>query len=501
MTASIPASEIVKVIPNVIGAGGSALDLSGLFLTDSGRVPAGTVASFASQAAVAAYFGALSTEATLATVYFGGFDGATQVPGAMLFAPFWTANAKAFLRGGSLAGMTLAQLQAVPSGALTLNIDGTAVTSGTINLSAASSFSNAASLIQTAIATSGVTVTFDAVTSAFVITGAKSDGTGSIAYPTTNATASGLKLTSATGAVLSQGDLADTPQTAMDTAKAANGDWATFTTTFKPSDANMQAFAAWNDAQNDRFAYMQWDLNAALTTNSDTTSAWALIKAAGYSGTVPIYDPVNPGALAAFFMGSAAAINFGTTNGRITFAFKAQSGAVQPGVTNQVIFENLKANGVNFYGGFSNGALRNWQFVYPGTVSGDYAWLDAYLDQVWLNMNLQAVLMDLLTTVNRVPYNQAGYSMIETQMLGPINDALNNGVITAGVTLSSTQALAVNTQAAVQISDTISRRGWYVQVKDPGPTVRSARGTPIINLWYTDGGAVQQITLTSTDLQ
>jgi hypothetical protein len=57
MTNTIPASEIVTVTPNVLAAGGSSLDLNGLILTTSSRVPIGTVASFATPAAVGAYFG------------------------------------------------------------------------------------------------------------------------------------------------------------------------------------------------------------------------------------------------------------------------------------------------------------------------------------------------------------------------------------------------------------------------------------------------------------
>ena len=66
MAASIPARAIVNVLPNVISAGGSGLDLIGLILTDSTQIPLGSVLSFASAADVSAYFGPLSTEATLA---------------------------------------------------------------------------------------------------------------------------------------------------------------------------------------------------------------------------------------------------------------------------------------------------------------------------------------------------------------------------------------------------------------------------------------------------
>ncbi len=153
-TLAIPASAIVNVTPSVISAGGSALDLSGLLLTTSTRVPAGGVRAFASQADVATFFGASSTEAALATNYFLGFDNSNVKPGNMLFAQYPTANVGAWLRGGT-TGLTLTQLQGLAPGVLTVTIDGTPHTSGSINLSAAASFSAAAEIISLSLGTTG----------------------------------------------------------------------------------------------------------------------------------------------------------------------------------------------------------------------------------------------------------------------------------------------------------------------------------------------------------
>ena len=55
----------------------------------------------------------------------------------------------AYLRGGNVSGLTLPQLQAI-NGTLTAAFEGYS-RSGTVNLAAATSFSNAATLIQTAL--------------------------------------------------------------------------------------------------------------------------------------------------------------------------------------------------------------------------------------------------------------------------------------------------------------------------------------------------------------
>ncbi len=151
---TIPASTVVDVVPSVLNAGGSALDLIGLLLSSSSRTPIGQVLSFATQADVAAYYGATSIEAQEATVYFNGRVGGTKLPAAMLITQYNTANVGAYLRGGNISQLTLAQLQAL-TGVLTVSIDGTPVTSSAINLSAATSFSNAAQLITNALGTTG----------------------------------------------------------------------------------------------------------------------------------------------------------------------------------------------------------------------------------------------------------------------------------------------------------------------------------------------------------
>ena len=82
----------------------------------------------------------------------------------------------------------------------------------------------------------------------------------------------------------------------------------------------------------------------------------------------------------------------------------------------------------------------------------------------------------------------------------PIQAALNFGAIRAGVSLSAAQTAEVNTAAGQDVADSIESQGYFLQIKDPGATVRGQRGTPIVNFWYTDGGSVQTITLASINI-
>ena len=197
-------------------------------------------------------------------------------------------------------------------------------------------------------------------------------------------------------------------------------------------------------------------------------------------------------------MSEAAAFDWNRRQGVINFAFKSQSGLAAV-VTDGAEASNLEAAGVNYYGRW---ATRNPEFVflYNGTVSGKYKWLDAYVNAIWLRSAVQISCMDGLTMAGRVPYNEMGYTQISAWLQDPINQAVFNGVIDAGVELSEKQKAEVYIEAGEDISEQLFTEGYYFQVLDPGASVRAERGTPIISVWYTYGGSVYKLNIPLTAL-
>lgn len=489
---SIPISSIVNVLPGVLSTSGSAVDLNGMVLTSAADVPIGTVAQFASAADVAAYFGSSSTEATVANVYFAGPTNATALPGLLYFYQYNDADVAAYLRGGKLS-LSLTQLQAL-SGTLTVTVDGTPNTSATISLSAATSFTNAASLILAGFTSPNFTVTWNAQHGAFVVTSNTTGATSTVAFAS-GTLADSLGLTAAQGAVLSQGAAAATPATAMASIVNITQNWAAFTTTFGPELADKQAFSLWTSQQNYRYIYAGFDSDVnALTPSSTNTWAYS-VKEASQSGSVCIYGDVTH---AAFVLSYVASINFNKLNGSSSLAFQNQAGLVAS-VTNQTDAATLLANGYNFYGSYAN-AKKDFIFFYNGSISGKFAWVDDFANQIWLNANLQLALVTLLTSNIAVPYNQQGYSLIRSACLDPINNAKNFGMIQTGVTLAANQVQALYSAIGSDVSATLSANGYYLQVSDASPSARVARTTPPITLYYTSGGKVQQITMSSIEV-
>ncbi len=515
---SIPASAVVSVVPGVLSPGGAGLVMNGLVLTQSLLVPTGSVLSFASAQSVSDFFGPSSAEFAYASIYFAGYQNETQWPSTILFAPYNAADRAGWLQSGSLASVTLTELQAL-SGTIILTVAGTLFTSSSITLSTATSFSDAATIILAGFTSPTFSVAWDAVQSAFIFTTTATGAPETVTFATGTLSA-GLNLTQATGATLSQGAVADTPSTAMNNVVAVNQNWATMSYIVEPVLADKEAFAAWFGGQNDRYLGVMWDSDTQASVQNATEPFGVVAKTNKYNGVMCIGGDPASGTLsalcmnaAAFFQGMAAAINFAQTNGRITFAGKSANAtvAVLPTCANLQTYENLLANGYSCYGAF---ASRNQGFTFfsNGNMPGTFPWADQYIDQIWLNAQFQLTLLNLYTTVNDIPYDPTGYGMIRSALIGlptangtaiidgPVNNALNNGVIQAGVTLSATQAAAVNQAAGVNCAGTIQNNGYYLQILDPGAAARNARQTPIINFWYTDGGAIQSFSMSSINI-
>lgn len=492
--ASIPISQIVQVNPGVLSAGGAAVDLNGVILTQNTYAPYGQALQFASAADVASYFGPNSYDAELAAIYFKGFTNCTKTPGILYFARYPETAISGFLIGGSLATMTLTQLQAL-SGTLILTVGGVVETSSSINLASATSFSNAATLITAGFTTPPFTVTFDSTKSAFIFTTTVTGVAATITYAS-GTLANGILLEQTNGAILSQGAATTNPTTFMNSFVALTQNWACFMTVWEAVLNEKEEFAAWSNANEPRYQYVCQDSDVdALTPGSTETFGYYLQNTQSI-GSQPIFGDRTH---SAFKLGFAASLDFTRTNGRATSAFKSQSGLLAS-VSNASNASALITNGYNFYGQYAN-ATTTWDFFYPGSVSGDWLWDDSYLNQIWLNANLQLAVVNLLLAIPSVPYNAQGNALIYAACLDPINAALNFGAIRKGTTLSAAQIAEIQFALGFDASGAIEANGFYLQIQNASPSTRAARQSPPITLYYADGGSIQQITLASIEVQ
>lgn len=492
MAKSIPASELVNVTPNVIGTGGSPLSLNAVFLTQTNTVPLWSAIAFSDQLSVARFFGDDSQEAQLAAIYFLGFDGSSIKPGTLYFSQFNTEAVPAWLRSASLAGMTLDDLKAIPAGTMTITVDGTAETSESINLSTATSFSNAAEIIQAAF--TNLKVTYNSLLSAFVVTTGTTGEAATISYASGDI-ATALYLTQATGATLSQGADAASINGFMNSLLSQTQNWVSFMTLWEPDLDDKMAFATWTNGQKDRYMYVGWDSDVTATQPNNDNCFGRQIINGNYSGTTPVWPSADK---AAFVCGTGASINFQEVNGRITFAYKGQSG-LTPDVMDAVIANNLIGNGYNFYGAYAT-ANDRFLMLQPGQMPGRWKWIDTYVNQVYLNNQFQLAQITMLKSRKSTPVNDVGDTAILAAMQDPINEFGNFGGIQTGVELSEQQKSQVNSEAGLDISQTLYTQGYYAQAVTATAQQRGLRNKQA-RFWFTDGGSVHKIALTSTDIQ
>ena len=493
MFSSIPASKIVSVNPSVLSAGGSALSMNAVFLSKNNNLPTGQAMSFSSADSVAKYFGESSDEYKAATVYFKGFNSSSIKPSSIIFFAYNESEESAFLVGASVKSMELEQLKPL-TGTIKLSIDGKDKTSTEINLSGATSFSSAAELIAAAL---GVPVTFDSQLQSFKISSSTTGENSTISYAAKGNLATALGLTESTGAVLSQGGVASKPATVMQSLIKSTMNWVTFTTVFEATLEEKKAFAEWSNLQNERFLYVGWGLeeNAKIAGNKSCFGSW--LKERESSGAIALYGTLDK---AAFVCGVTASIDFTEREGRITYKFKSQSGLVAD-VTDETDADNLEANGYNYYGAWATASDRFLAFA-PGQMTGSWQWIDAYINQIRINSQLQLAIVNMLMTVKSVPYNADGKATQAAACLDTIKEALNFGSIRVGVILTELQRSQIVSATGVKsAADSLETRGYYLYVGDATPQVRQARGSFPCKLFYTDGGSVHSANLASINVQ
>jgi hypothetical protein len=485
---AIDIRNLVTSTPSVLSGGGSSPSMASVFLTNNTAVPIGQAKLFTLASAVSAFFGSASAEALAANIYFSGFQNSTVKPNALYFWQYPSANVAAYLRGGNLGSMTLTQLKAL-SGVLTMTVDGVVKTTTTINLTAATSFSNAATIISAGF-TSGPVVAFDAQRNAFTFTSNTTGASSTITYATGTLSA-GLLLTQALGAETSQGTVAGVPATSMDSLLATTKKWATFTTLFEPVTADKTLFALWTTSKTDR-VYFAWDTDIGATQNGNLTSFGVLAKAAQYNGVCPLYNRVDD---AAFWAGTVASVDWTRREGRIAFAYRSQAG-LTAAVTDDTIYANLIANGYNFYGQFSSN-VDTFSFCQTGAIPGAWKWLDTYINEIYLNQQIQTAVVNLLLSVNSLPYSDYGYALLRAACTDPIKSFITFGGIRAGVPLSDAQKTQINGAAGVDVSGEMFTEGYYLQILPADAQTRSNRTSPPITLWYMDGGSIRTVNLAS----
>ena len=491
---AIPASYIVAINPRLINAGGTDLEFNGLLLSKNPLIPlSSSVMVFANADTVGDYFGVNSDEYKAAAIYFAGYNNSFSKPRHIVIARRVAENVGAYIRGGKFTG-ELQTLKGITSGDLTINIDGSDVAISAVDFSTCNSYSDVASVLQTALQSelAGTTVNYSSLTQAFTINSPTTGDGSTIAYGS-GVIAEAMNLAMEDGAVLSQGMNAMTATANMQAIKEITQNWVTFTTLYEADNDEHLGLSGWASSQGIEYCYVGHTADPLLLVQGSTTSIADKIKDSENGATALVYDNVN---VAVFVLGTIASIDWERYQGTITTAFKKVDG-VPASVTNQTDADLLGAKGVNYIGKF---ATRNddFTFFYAGQIYGDYKFIDTFINTVWLKNVMQVSIMNGLTLAGRVPYNEDGYALIRAWLQDPINRALNNGTIDTGLVLSESQKAQIMRETGKDLSTELNTVGYAILIEDAGASVRVGRQSPNISVYYTYAGSVHRVDVAST---
>ena len=463
-------------ITSGIGAGNnvSTRNLGGLIITSNALVPTGAVVNFSSAVAVGAYFGTSSEEYARALFYFGWISKNITTPQQLSFWNWNNNTATGSLIYGVQETFTLATFTAITTGDFTLTLGGYTDHLTGVNLGSAGSLAAVASTLQTAIravsaggtAWTGATVAYVASPSQgglpqFTLTSGAT-GTDVISISAGSITDLAGPLGWLTGAILSNGTNAQTAATNFNNLYETTNNFGSFcyTTALAVSLANIEAVASANNALNPNVQFL-----FSVQVSVANASAWSAGLATTGGVTLTLASPVTGEYPEMAPMMILAATDYTARNSVQSYMF--QQFALTPSVTTDAAANTYDALLVNYYGQTQT-AGQLISFYQRGVMFGlatQPADQNIYANEIWMKDAIGASIMTLLLSLAQIPANTTGQSQLLGAIQTIINQALFNGTISVGKTLSTAQQLYItqatgNATAWRQVQST----GYWVNV-------------------------------------
>ncbi len=173
---------------------------------------------------------------------------------------------------------------------------------------------------------------------------------------------------------------------------------------------------------------------------------------------------------------------------------------ITPSVSSDSAANTYDGISINYYGQTQT-AGTNISFYQRGVLMGladDITDMNAYVNEIWLKDAASAAIMGLLLTSSQVPANNQGRNMILGILQGVVNQALNNGSISVGKTLTTAQ----QTYITAATGDPLA---WY-QVQNTGywvDVVITSSGSPLqytatYTLIYSKDDVIRKVVGTHT---
>ena len=452
------------------GVGGTAAvarrELIARLMTTNTKVPTNGVLEFGGGASAALknvgdYFGTTSAEYAFAAKYFGFVAKDIRQPEKISFARYsLTATAPQLI---STEVGALASIQDVTAGSIKISMGGSSYEATGLDFSAATSYDDCSTIIQTAIRgnTAGGTLWTSATVAftngAFVLTGGE-DGTNEIVPAT--AAASGTDISGLVGwsigtnPIVSVGTDEASLTEELDRIANTSDNFGSFDFVESLSADAIAEIATWTHNQNAGFVF----------SHAVTASNYATVQpvCAGKNGVCLTLE--NVGDNAEFMpMAIGACIDYTSVGAATNFMFN-QFPSETPTVTTDAMADRYDAKKINYLGATQQ-AGKIVAFYQRGFLQGDIADIGVFWNEMWIKDAISTEMLNLLLAIKQLPANADGSNTARGILVGVTEEAKLNGVFSIGKTLDSTQkAYITSLTGNADAWREVEQNGFYLDV-------------------------------------
>lgn len=449
-----------KYIDITSGVGGepqvSRRELIGRIITTSSLVPVNEILEF-NQTQASSYFGASSDEAEFASKYFAFISKTGRQANKISFARYVNAGAPASIRS-SITFSSLTPFISVEDGAFDVIYNGNTTSLSSLDFSQATSFEDVVSEVNSALTTAGVQVVLSFENGAFLLAGVVSgNNTLSVASPE-----SGTDLLPLFGfdaesdPIISEGYSSESPVECMIRTTGLSDNYGSFAFLQSLSASDMEAIAQWNAGKNEMFMYSE---QVNFSNYQDVQAALS-----GQDGTAITYDANN--AYAKFMpMVLLATTAYNSGRSAVKNYMYQMFDSEIPSVSDDTLSQALDALKINYLGSTSQ-AGSTIAFYQDGVLQGSISDMGVYCNEIWLKDAIKVEFMNLLTGLEQIPANGEGRGLARGCLQGVIDEALVNGVIMAGKSLTKVQqAYITSLTNDVNAWRSVENLGYWLDVE------------------------------------
>lgn len=439
----IKSTRYVEITSAVIGASSVAVQsLTGRRFTSNPLVPVDGIVTVLNGGAQD-YFGAETAEARFAAQYFSYVSPAPASKANNLQYAAYAPTGRTPLLVGAPNTSTLAALQAVTAGSLSIQLGDNPINLTGINLSTALTFADVASALQTAIRGSGggaqyttALVTYDSLTQEFKVQGSSVANAAAVvsAAPSGTDIAPLINL-NGVGSVQSPGVAAQTPLAAFIAAEELTDSFGS--ASFQDPMTLEQAvdLATYVASQNIKY---QLYLSVSRADYEAWSAALMGIASVGLilNATANEYKESLPQAI-------MAATDYDRRNATVNYMFRQS--ALTGDVTDTAESLALDAARVNYYGVTASAGQRISFFQRGFLMGGATAALDmnVHANEQWLKAFMSARWLSMQLSVGKLPSNNEGRGMCMLVIAEGVDRGKFNGTISVGKLLTSLQQIAI----------------------------------------------------------